>query len=132
MQRRPGSWIAAMTLALALVAAACSSPSEPAPAGGDGGERAERGGIAIWESEEFGFTNAFDPTGEYLGEAHGIYSNMLIRTLVGTKHLADAAGNELVPDLAADMPEVSDDELTYTFTIKDGVKFGPPLSREVT
>jgi peptide/nickel transport system substrate-binding protein len=132
MHPRPRSWIAAMTLSLALVAAACSNPSGPGPAGGTGDERAERGGIAIWESEEFGFTNAFDPTGEYLGEAHGIYSNMLIRTLVSTKHLAGAAGNELVPDLAEEMPEVSDDGLTYTFTIKDGVKFGPPLSREIT
>ena len=132
MHRRPSRWTAAITLVIALIAAACSSPGEPAPAGGGGEEKAERGGIAIWESEEFGFTSAFDPTGEYLGEAHGIYSNMLIRTLVSTKHLAGAAGNELVPDLAAGMPEVSDDGLTYTFTIKDGVKFGPPLSREIT
>ena len=35
-----------------------------------------------WESS-FGFTDNFDPTGEYLGSAWGIYTNLLIRTLVG-------------------------------------------------
>ena len=30
------------------------------------------------------------------------------------------------------MPEVSEDGLTYTVTLKDGIMFGPPLSREIT
>ena len=37
-----------------------------------------------------------------------------------------------MPDLAADLPEVSEDGLTYTFTLKDGIMFGPPVSREIT
>ncbi len=37
-----------------------------------------------------------------------------------------------MPDLAADPPEVSEDGLTYTFTLKDGIMFGPPLSRAIT
>jgi peptide/nickel transport system substrate-binding protein len=32
----------------------------------------------------------------------------------------------------ADTGTVSEDGRTYTFTLKDGVKFGPPLSREIT
>jgi peptide/nickel transport system substrate-binding protein len=43
-----------------------------------------------------------------------------------------AAGDEIVPDLATDNGQVSSDGLTYTFTLKDGVKFGPPLSRPIT
>ena len=35
-----------------------------------------------WEAS-FGFTDNFDPTGEYLGDALGIYSNLLTRTLMG-------------------------------------------------
>ena len=35
-----------------------------------------------WE-QAFGFTDTFDPTGEYLGDAIGIYSSLLVRTLVG-------------------------------------------------
>lgn len=84
-----------------------------------------------WENS-FNFTNGFDPTGEYLATAIGIYNNLLLRTLVGTNHVAGAAGNELVPDLSTDMGQVSDDGLTYTFTLKDGIKFGPPLSRDIT
>ena len=86
---------------------------------------------STWE-ETFGFTGGFDPTGEYLGEAFGIHSNLLVRTLVGYRHTAGAAGNELIPDLATDLGTISDDGLTYTFTLKDGIKFGPPLSREIT
>ena len=51
---------------------------------------------------------------------------------MGYYHAADAKGNEVIPDLAAEDPEISEDGLTYTFTIRDGVKFGPPLSRQVT
>ena len=43
-----------------------------------------------------------------------------------------AEGNELVPDLAESEPEVTDDGTTYTYTLRDGVNFGPPLSRPVT
>ena len=39
---------------------------------------------------------------------------------------------EVVPDLAAGMPEISDDGTTYTFTIREGVQFHPPYDREVT
>ena len=38
------------------------------------------------------------------------------RTLVSYNHVAGAPGNELVPDLATDVPEPSEDGLTYTFT----------------
>ena len=84
-----------------------------------------------WESS-FDFTGGFDPTGEYLGEAFGIYSNLLVRTLVGYNHVAGAAGNVLVPDLATNLGTISNGGKTYTFHLKDGIKFGPPLNREIT
>jgi peptide/nickel transport system substrate-binding protein len=40
-------------------------------------------------------------------------------------------GSVLVPDLATAMPVVSADGLTYTFTMRPGVMFSPPVSREV-
>ena len=42
---------------------------------------------------------------------------------------------ELVPGLAAEMPEVSEDGTTYTFTLREGVNFVPPdgeIHREMT
>jgi peptide/nickel transport system substrate-binding protein len=84
-----------------------------------------------WEAS-FGFTDNLDPTGEYLGDAQGILDNLLVRTLVGYRHTAGAAGNVLVPDLATSVPGPTDGGLTYTFHLKQGIKFGPPVNREVT
>ena len=124
-------WIigTALVASVALVAAGCGGGDDDA--GGPSADVA-KGGTLRMATTDFGFTNAFDPTGEYLGLAHGYYSNLLSRTLVGYRHAAGAAGNELVPDLAEAIPEPSADGLTYTFKIKQGVKFGPPLNREIT
>jgi peptide/nickel transport system substrate-binding protein len=84
-----------------------------------------------WESS-FDFTDGFDPTGEYLGEALGIYSNLLVRTLVGYDHRAGLAGNRLVPDLATDLGTISNGGRTYTFHLRRGIRFGPPLGRAIT
>ena len=151
MRRSRPAWIAAVAAAAALAAgcgggesdeeAAPATPSETATQPAEPGAEPppataaepEAGGVyrVDWEAS-FNFTNGFDPTGEYLGEVWGIYSSLLIRTLVGYRHTAGAAGNELIPDLATDLGEVSPDGLTYTFTLKDGIAFGPPLSREIT
>ena len=84
-----------------------------------------------WEGS-FSFTDGFDPTGEYYYAAFGIYSNLLLRTLVGYDHLPGPAGNKVVPDLATSVPTPTDGGKTYTFHLKPGIKFGPPVSRAVT
>lgn len=135
MRSRKNLWFIAMMLVLSLVAAACAEgggEEEPDVNPEVAEEDVTKGGTAVWESEEFSFTGGFDPTGEYLGEAWGVMTNLLIRNLVSYPHVAGTAGNEIVPDLAEDLPEVSEDGLTYTFTIKDGVTFGPPVNREIT
>jgi peptide/nickel transport system substrate-binding protein len=93
----------------------------------------EKGGTykVGWE-QSFGFTNNFDPTGEYLGNAWGIYVNLLTRSLIGYKHQPGAQGNELIGDLAEAVPEATDNGLTYTYKLRDGIKFGPPVNRAVT
>jgi peptide/nickel transport system substrate-binding protein len=83
-----------------------------------------------WEAS-FGFTDGFDPTGEYLGDAWGIYSNLLTRSLMGTNHVAGAAGNKLVADLATGVPRPTNGGKRYTFHLKN-VKFAPPVNRAVT
>lgn len=119
-----------LALVLALVAAACGGGD----GGGDQGQpsaQPQRGGVLRAGVDDFGFNGGFDPTGEYLGAAWGLYSAML-RPLMGYTFVGGEAGNELVPDLAAAMPEVSADGLTYTFKLKPNVKFQPPLDRAVT
>ncbi len=84
-----------------------------------------------WESS-FGWTNGFDPTGEYLANAIAIYSSLLVRTLVGYNHVAGGPGNKLVPDIATTVPKPTNGGLRYTFHLKKGIKFAPPVNREVT
>ena len=125
-----------LSLVLALGASACDAGDE------DGGETQareaegaaapKRGGTFRVQWDAFQWTANFDPTGEYLGDAHGILANTLVRTLMGYRHVAGPRGNELVPDLAAAEPEVSEDGLTYTFKLREGVKFAPPVNRDVT
>ena len=96
------------------------------------GTPAKGGTYTVGWEQSFGFTNNFDPTGEYLGNAWGLYSNLMLRSLVGYKHLPGAAGNALVGDLATTAPKPTDGGLTYTYHLRPGVKFGPPVSRLVT
>jgi peptide/nickel transport system substrate-binding protein len=83
-----------------------------------------------WETS-FGFTDNFDPTGEYYNLSFAILSSLVVRTLVGYDHVAGPAGNKLVPDLATAVPAPTDGGKTYTFHLKP-VKFGPPVDRPVT
>ncbi|MDX6664251.1 MAG: peptide/nickel transport system substrate-binding protein, partial [Solirubrobacteraceae bacterium] len=127
---------AAIVLAVAvasLTVLATTASARPQQAKAPVAKKASAGGVfrVEWESS-FDFTAGFDPTGEYLGEAFGIYSNLLVRTLVGYNHVAGAAGNVVVPDLATNTGVITNGGKTYTFHLKSGIKFGPPLNREIT
>jgi peptide/nickel transport system substrate-binding protein len=132
-KRRQQVRLVGLALALGLVAAACGGGNDNNGGSTGGGNQAtpQKGGVLRTAISNFGFTNGFDPTGEYVAVGLDLYSAMT-RTLMGTKHVADAAGNELVPDLAEAAPEISSDGLKYTFKLKSGVKWAPPLNREVT
>lgn len=128
MSRRKFPAAVALLVALALVLAACGG-------GKDGsGEPSglKKGGIFRVETDAFEWTGGLDPTGEYLGWAFEFFG-ALHRTLVGYNHKdGTKGGNDVVPDAATDLGQVSSDGLTYTFKIKQGVKFQPPLNRQVT
>jgi peptide/nickel transport system substrate-binding protein len=138
---------AAAVISLAALAAGCGSKKSSSnntsttASGGtgvvgsgkyDNGSSKKGGVYRIGWEQSFGFTNNFDPTGEYLGNAWGLYSNLMLRSLVGYKHQPGATGNELIGDLATDVPTPTDNGLTYTYTLRDGVKWGPPVNRVVT
>jgi peptide/nickel transport system substrate-binding protein len=117
----------------ALVLTACggggttSNTSSPSSSGG----QVTKGGTYRTAVEDFALTDGFDPTGEYIGSAFSLYSDMLMRNLVTYKHIAGVPGDAIVPDVASKW-ETSGDGLTWTFTLKSGVKWGPPLDRDVT
>jgi peptide/nickel transport system substrate-binding protein len=73
-----------------------------------------------------------DPTSEYHYGSWEVFSSLTSRTLVTYRHISGPEGNELVPDLAVAVPQPTDGGLTYTFELKPGIMFGPPLNRAVT
>jgi peptide/nickel transport system substrate-binding protein len=117
-----------LVAALGLVATACASTSSP---GTHPSSTPVRGGVYRTAMNSFGFTDGFDPTGEYLSTSWEFYQAML-RTLVTYRHVAGTSGTQLVPDLATSVPAPTDGGLTYTFHLKPGIMFGPPVSRPIT
>jgi peptide/nickel transport system substrate-binding protein len=114
----------ALVAVLGIIATACAQdrgPQQP------GDEDIQPGGTL--ELNLLGDVSAaFDPQKEYYSVTWEFYRCCLLRTLVGhTGTSTEEGGTELVPDLATDLPEVSDDGLTWTFTIQDGVRYSPPF-----
>src|SRR5690606_17369613 len=63
-----------------------------------------------------------DPGNTYYGYVWN-FSRYYARTLLTYAAAPGEAGTELVPDLAADMPEVSDDGTEWTVKLKEGLKY---------
>src|SRR4029450_52399 len=122
--------VLALVRVLALVAAACGGDDDGGGAtgstatGASGAQDITPGGTfkAALLSD---VTAGFDPQKEYYAVGGAFYRCCLARTLLSYDP-NDPDSTHLVPDLAAAQPEISADGLTWVFTIKDGVTFGPP------
>jgi peptide/nickel transport system substrate-binding protein len=130
-KRRQHVRLVGLALALALVAAACGGNDNEGSTSGGQQATPQKGGVLRTAITDLGFVDGFDPTGEYTAVGIDIYGAM-VRTLMGVRHVAGPPGNEVVPDLAAAPPEISSDGLKYTFKLKTGVKWSPPVNRAVT
>ena len=51
--------------------------------------------------------------------------------LMAFRRAGGGAGSQVVPDLATAMPKISDGGLVYTFHMRSGVRFSPPVDRAV-
>ncbi|HYI45837.1 MAG TPA: ABC transporter substrate-binding protein [Actinomycetota bacterium] len=122
--------VAALMLCLLVISAACAS-GEPTSDEPQADGEVTKGGTITREVTSMDFTSGFDPSGEYLATSFGFFGQAMIRTLMNYRHVAGEEGNVVLPDLAAAEPEISEDGLTYTFEIKEGVKYGPPVDRDV-
>ena len=121
--------ILGVALAIALVTAAC---------GGDGGDSGTTEDQGTTEEVEAGGTlkvallsdvsAAFDPQKEYYSTTWGFFRCCLLRTLVSYPGATgEDGGNEIVPDLASELPTVSEDGLTWTFKMQEGLNYAPPF-----
>jgi peptide/nickel transport system substrate-binding protein len=72
-----------------------------------------------------------DPQRNYVGSALN-FGRLIYRQLTTYKSVAGEAGLELAPDLATDLGTPSDGAKTWTFHLKDGVRFedGTPITSE--
>jgi peptide/nickel transport system substrate-binding protein len=76
---------------------------------------------------------AFDPQKEYYSVTWEFLRCCLLRTLMSYNgHDTTQHGAEVFPDLASEAPTVSSDGLTWTFKLKPGIKYAPPITATVT
>ncbi|MFI5625124.1 ABC transporter substrate-binding protein [Nocardioides sp. NPDC051685] len=67
--------------------------------------------------------STLDPTRTYYTDSGAIMSGLVTRSLTQYKYDEKTQDEVLVPDLATDLGQVSEDRLTWTFTLKDGIKY---------
>ena len=112
--------LATMALAGGSVGlAACGDDEDEGDGGGGGGGAASGGEITMAQTS----------TPDYLDPALGYTVNaiepmwIVYTPPVTFAHEEGEGGLEQIPGLAEELPEVSDDGLTYTFTFRDGLKY---------
>ena len=73
---------------------------------------------------------AFDPQEIRYPDAFEFFRCCLLRTLLSYNgHPTGEGGAQLRPDLATSLPTVSADGLTWTFHLKSGLHYAPPLEK---
>ena len=76
-----------------------------------------------------GYDYFLDPQAGYTPQEIELFRCCLARTLLSYNgHPTAQGGAELHPDLAVSMPEISQDRLTWTFQLKQGLHYAPPLA----
>ena len=114
---------AVFALAASVAISACGDDDEDD--GGGGGQGAQGGSITIAQTSQ---PDYLDPALSYT--VNGWEPMWLVYTPPVTYRRAEgAAGTELIPGVAEEMPTVSNGDKTYTFKIREGLKFsdGTPV-----
>lgn len=117
---------------MTLVLSACTGESSTPKVSG-GGSEAPRGGtlrVAVRDASLTLFAGgSLDPRSAYWGTPMELYRCCLLRTLMSYKGVPTAEGGaRLFPDLAESDPSISPDGLTWTFHLRPGLRYAPPLA----
>jgi peptide/nickel transport system substrate-binding protein len=116
-----GFRVACLTLALALLGASCTTPRQ------DSNRNGERGGTLRVLSA--------DP--DYMLDTAAFPNPAIARAYARTLYSYNLSGPSEqktvpVPDIADGPAQLSADQRTYTFRLRAGVRYAPPVNREVT
>ena len=129
-----GARAVALAAALALTATACGGDDDKATPGTTGGTQGSAAGkpggtLNILQIADF---DHIDPQRTYVSNALNFTERLMTRTLVTYDSKPGPEGSKIVPDLATDLGKATDGNKTWTFTLKDGVKFqdGTPITCE--
>ncbi len=118
----------ALVSILALAAAACGGGTDDPGGTPEAPEGDLQSGGTLIMGISADVDQAFDPAEEYSAISWEIFRCCLLRTLLSFNgQEAEDGGNEPLPDIATAMPDVSEDGLTYTFTLKEGITYAPPF-----
>ena len=126
-----------MAVALLLFAAACTSGGEAAGSASaatdaDGGSGPRSGGtlrVGVPTIALQFFDPDLDPQRGLDYVSWELFRCCLLRTLYSYNGKpTDQGGAEPSPDLATRMPDVSNDGLTWTFHLRQGLRYAPPFS----
>jgi len=138
MRGRTKIWMAVALvalLALALGLAACGGSSGSSTTGGGAASGTPVKGGTLTVSYQ-GEPTGLDPAIAWENESFAI-ERLTYQTFLTYASKSGQAGTQLVPDLATQVPTaanggISPDGKVYTFHLKKGIKFAPPISTEVT
>ena len=125
---RPNRWfaLAVAVLALSLGASACGGDDDGGGAGSAGGTGAQKGGkLTVLNAGDFEYP---DPGASYYQFDYMVHY-ATSRPLYSYK--PDQATQPPTPDLASGPWKISDGGKRITVGIKKGIRFAPPVSREV-
>ena len=122
MRSAGGFRAACLVLGVVLLATSCTGAQQDTGRSGVGG-----GTLRVLSHRSLTGLSQLDTAGYawlYRAYARTLYSY----DLAGPPEQATVP----VPDIAAGPPQLSADRRTYTFTLRPGVRYGPPVNREVT
>jgi ABC-type transport system substrate-binding protein len=124
MRTAGGFRVICLALGFAVLGSACTGPQQ------DAGRNGVRGGtLQVLSADDIdGLDTAVNYTPNGIAIAHAYARTLYSYNLSGPPEQDTVP----VPDIAAGPPQLSADRRTYSFTLRPGVRYAPPVNREVT